>query len=615
MTVPWKFFPVQPHGKQPALPGDWRLHATDDEAQLDAWEAEGYNLGLDCGASGVTVIDLDGEEIGRASWAKLCEEHGLPPATYTVRTPRGGLHYYYEGEAATSVQKLGDKIDTRGSGGYVLAAGSETSDGAYTVELDRPLARLPAWIPLALERHKAERAAAVTELDLPGNVARAEAYLAGRAPVEQGNGADAKTFEVACRLRDFGLSQDKIIDIMLKGYKCYPQDDRFDAFITRKVENAHEYAQNDAGAWGLTPGMPDSWAATLDSLPSAPGSEQPDPFRAYTETEQDGFREPEWLAGMQDLIPSDSVVLLYGQPGSYKSFVALDIALTLAAGIPGWGRMEAEPCPVVFVAGEGPRSIARLRRPAWRIARAVSGALPFHLVLNMPQPAMPETIQAFIASIKAQDIRPKLVVIDTWARFMLGLNENDAKDAGQGVAALDMIKRELKCSVLVVHHSGKDGAGPRGSSAIPGGMDTMHEVVAHKATKALAVFNRRQKDADEKETPWHFEGREAGQSLVFHPITADAYRAITVAEDALSGKIVGAALAKLAARGSESAITTQVLASSLYQGPQDEAPEATQAGVAKVVRQLRGAAKGRLEAYCDYDGRELKWSLPAATTP
>ena len=51
---------------------------------------------------------------------------------------------------------------------------------------------------------------------------------------------------------------------------------------------------------------------------------------------------------------------------------------------------------------------------------------------------------------------PSLVVIDTFARSIVGADENSAKDVGQVVAHLDMIRCAASSCVLVVHHAGKD---------------------------------------------------------------------------------------------------------------------------------------------------------------
>ncbi len=164
---------------------------------------------------------------------------------------------------------------------------------------------------------------------------------------------------------------------------------------------------------------------------------------------------------------------------------------------------------------------------------------------------------------------------------------------------------------MVLHHSSKEGKGIRGSSAIEGGVDTVHEVVPHKATRVVAVHNRRQKDADERAAPWLLEGKQLGKSLVFQPISAEVYRSMTQADDALDARKIGAALLNLGARGIERSVTTHVLSSTLRVQPAEETPADTEAALERLSRQLRAAARGRLEPYTEKVGTELKWFMPA----
>lgn len=604
-------FPVARGLKVPHLPGDWRSHATDDESVIQGWLDEGLNLAVDLERAGVCVLDTDGSGLGEAELLKLEATYGKLPPTYEVETPHG-RHRYFVGALRPSVKKLGKNIDTRGLGSYVLVPPSETADGVYEAANSLTLATLPAWIPNRLEALSPQRVerAAVGELDLAVNVGRAIRWLEAREVAIQGAGADHLTFEAACQLRDFGLSPERSIEIMLEHYKLSPDDERREAFITRKVENAEAYSQNEAGAWGTT-SLADSYGGYLDSLPPEPeGGGSPDPYHVLFEAEQEALPEQTYIA--PDLLPDQSIVMIYGPPGSYKSFLALDIGLTLASGVMGWGMSEREPRCVVYVAGEGPRSIARLRRPAWRLVRGVETEIPFGLVTQMPYARDLDSVKAFVASIKAQGVQPAVVFLDTWARFMAGLNESDPKESQLGVEAVEYIKRKLKCTVVIIHHTGKDGLTYRGSNALEGGCDAIHEVVPHKATKVVAVYNRRQKDADEREAPWLFEGKQAGKSLVFQPITPEAFRQMTQADDALDPRKVGAALHRLKAVGLANAVTTHTLATELRPQPVDEPADVTQAGVGRVERQLRAAARGRLDVYTERRGNELIWFMPGA---
>ncbi|WP_328735697.1 bifunctional DNA primase/polymerase [Streptomyces bobili] len=128
-----------------------------------AWTARPYNVGIATGPAGLLVVDLDplkpeepiGAPDGATSLQALCERAGQHlPTTYRVRTARGGQHLYFSAPAGMrlkcSVDRLGRHIDTRAWGGYVVAPGSTTPEGPYTVVDDREPAPLPDWLREAL---------------------------------------------------------------------------------------------------------------------------------------------------------------------------------------------------------------------------------------------------------------------------------------------------------------------------------------------------------------------------------------------------------------------------------------------------------------------------------
>ncbi|WP_217215452.1 bifunctional DNA primase/polymerase [Streptomyces sp. AC550_RSS872] len=136
---------------------------TDPNLIHAAWAHRPYNVGIATGPAGLLVIDLDvpkaeeqeGAPDGATSFKALCERTGEPhPYTYQVRTPSGGRHLYFTAPAGVrlkcSVKRLGPRIDTRAWGGYVVAAGSTTGQGAYEVAEAAPVAPLPAWLAALL---------------------------------------------------------------------------------------------------------------------------------------------------------------------------------------------------------------------------------------------------------------------------------------------------------------------------------------------------------------------------------------------------------------------------------------------------------------------------------
>ncbi|WP_225846977.1 bifunctional DNA primase/polymerase [Streptomyces sp. HPF1205] len=175
----WPVIPLRPGRKYPALHGEDACPGTGDcadghrkfeqRATIDpdrirrCWAAGPYNVGIATGPAGLLVVDLDtlkprdekGTPDGVASFLALCERAGqAAPTTRTIRTPSGGRHLYFAAppgiRLGSSAGTLAKKIDTRAWGGQVVAPGSETPQGPYTVLDDSPVANLPEWLQKAV---------------------------------------------------------------------------------------------------------------------------------------------------------------------------------------------------------------------------------------------------------------------------------------------------------------------------------------------------------------------------------------------------------------------------------------------------------------------------------
>ncbi|MEU5776197.1 bifunctional DNA primase/polymerase [Streptomyces venezuelae] len=169
----WHVHPLRPGAKGSALHGErscphtgqcaaghrkWEQRATTDPARIRrAWSVGAFNVGIATGPSRLLVVDLDISKgngsadapCGATNFQALCERAGTPwPATYTVRTPSGGLHLYFHTSQPlpNTAGTLAAHIDTRGQGGNIVAAGSHTPQGTYAVEVDGPATDLPAWL-------------------------------------------------------------------------------------------------------------------------------------------------------------------------------------------------------------------------------------------------------------------------------------------------------------------------------------------------------------------------------------------------------------------------------------------------------------------------------------
>ncbi|MFJ5302162.1 bifunctional DNA primase/polymerase [Streptomyces sp. NPDC088350] len=175
----WPVIPLRPRSKVPALHGERRCprtgdcagghrtfeqRATTDPARIErCWSAGPFNVGIATGPAGLLVVDLDtlkptddeGTPDGATNFLALCERAGQAvPATRRIRTPSGGQHLYFTAPPtarfANTTGTLAHHIDTRAWGGQVVAPGSETPHGPYTVLDDTPVTNLPEWLQKAL---------------------------------------------------------------------------------------------------------------------------------------------------------------------------------------------------------------------------------------------------------------------------------------------------------------------------------------------------------------------------------------------------------------------------------------------------------------------------------
>lgn len=592
-------FPVEVNGKKPVTANGF-YDATTDLAQIDKWwSSADYNLAFSPGENNLFVIDLD---------PGYCLPENLPE-TYTVRTPRQGFHFYFSGNGPTTANKLGAHVDTRGIGGYVLAPPSVIHGCEYRVEINTDYAELPAWVSEALQKSDTKIASSTSEKDLPINIERAKGvltkYVDDDKVAVEGQGGDDLTYRICCEILDFGLTPETALQLLCEIWNdhCrppWPSDD-----LAAKLQNADSYRQNEVGAYALEP-TEKVFGHILAKLYPVKRSR----FYFKSEEEQDDEPEPQWI--IRDLISERSTVLMFGPTQSYKSFIALELALSIATGQCSFGASTL-PGKVFYCALEGRAHLKKARR-AWRLARGIEGRITNFLLGTAPLVGIPGEIEEYCDEIQkrcGQAGSPKVIIVDTLGKSMAGLNENDARDAGLFIRFCDSMVERFGCTIIAIHHSGKDTAkGARGSSAFHAGFDTVIEVSAQRETKAVSVKVQKHKDAEERETPWTFEGRLIGGSLAFFPTDAKEHFKLTHEQDEYSPKKIGAALQKLSAYGEDKAVTTNVLASQLAPRGENQSESDFQIVLARTARALHKAGKDRLEAYTATKARQTLWLLP-----
>jgi predicted ATP-dependent serine protease len=231
-------------------------------------------------------------------------------------------------------------------------------------------------------------------------------------------------------------------------------------------------------------------------------------FPFFTDVSIADLADPEWI--VEGLLPAEALVEMHGQPGSKKSFLALSLSMAIATGQDWFGR-PVRKGSVVYIAAEGANGY-KSRVASWKDAAEFEGLAGVHFLTDAVPLLNPKDVALFIDQIRERHLKPTLIVVDTLSRCFEGGRENDAEDMGRLVGTLDRIRREFDATVLLVHHTRKDGGAERGSSALRGAADAMFSVRSD-TENTMAMSCAKMKDGPAFK-PLKFELVKNGSSCV-----------------------------------------------------------------------------------------------------
>src|ERR1051326_5788625 len=240
-------FPIAHQQKTPST--SWKRFQTalPTEAQIQQWFSDKpTNYGIATGAfSNLVVLDADDSKA-----VDYIEQNF--PSPWTQTTARGKQFFYRHpgGVVPNKTHVNGVAIDVRGDGGYVVGPGSIHPSGAtYTVE--QAWTGTPKELPELPLHLLSEPFATKKEFSFPTGgdrsalIERGRAYLASIEPPTVGNGSDALTYRVCCRLvgsgaTDIGLTIEEALPLLMEW-----QPDFDESWFKEKLENALEYGRNE----------------------------------------------------------------------------------------------------------------------------------------------------------------------------------------------------------------------------------------------------------------------------------------------------------------------------------------------------------------------------------
>ena len=519
------------------------------------WESTPVSVGVPdrwrpgmalCAVGGhvLDVLDVDPRNGGLASSEALWQA-GQWPVTYgTAFTPSGGSHSLIQplgqgkGELVPGVDLQGGRPDGTGRGFVFIAPTVRASkvDGVarpYRWDQEPDLERLVQWRGEASGKHLAAIAAAwpVNQRDnhshagVPVKTA-ADLLLADQhttisadrtitnmaesvtAAARQGWGAQFRSalnraaFAIGAYVGSGYITEGQVIDVLaaairLAGFE--PDDNDY-----RWIEQ----------------GVADGARHPIVVVRPAPG-----PFAAET-SHEGGFGAKLIDAADLDSVPDPEAMVdgwlyagttarMVGQPGAYKSFVALDLALRLALGR-DWHGLPVRQTSVLYVVGEGLAGYKK-RVAAWLLHNDVSRSeLRGKLMITRGSVQIGgedwSSLERWVL-----DNECRLIVVDTVARATVGLDENSAKEQGVITECCRSLCELTGSTMLLVHHTGhangEAGERGRGSSSWRGAVDA-EWILTKTGDLTAALRNDRQKDVESGQTVSVRMAKVAGSLVV-----------------------------------------------------------------------------------------------------
>jgi predicted ATP-dependent serine protease len=193
--------------------------------------------------------------------------------------------------------------------------------------------------------------------------------------------------------------------------------------------------------------------------------------------------EPEHRFLLGDILPAAGSSLLIAKPKVGKSTLAQQLAVAVARGGEFFGKGVRQGTVLYHAFEEQNTEVARAFRAA-TVERGLPGYFHFG---DMPE----DRWGALNAAVG--DYKPTLVVIDTLAYWMAIKDFNDYAQVGDALKPLHRFARTHDTHVMAVHHMGKNGESPLGSTALSANVDT---IMMLSETEQGRVLDTRQRYGD-----------------------------------------------------------------------------------------------------------------------
>ena len=504
--------------KRPVCEGGFKA-ATQDPAEVERLFSvpNAALIGMPTGeASGVSVIDIDVRDNKNGKkWKE--DNQALLGNTRIAQTLSGGWHFYYLHRAGIRNRAgISGCVDVRGDGGYVIhpeSAGYNWLNDEEFGDFPDAVADLASDVSHDIGSHQLDKFGSVTDgrekymasiimASVMDYHRQTKTYPTLKWMVE--NVYPVYASKVVSRSGDLekdgrGISefQRKCVSTLRKAHEGGFSD----------LETAPNKGENSriANSKATNNQLANSKIANSNGSHDILANAYPRQRKIVLKTLQELRQTPPPTYQVAPYIIDKSFAVLFGAPASYKSFLALDWALSVAHGV-DWNERPVLQGSVVYLALEGQTGLAT-RSEAWHRERGLKDTdAPFYAVTT-PLSLADEAGDLMPLMDGIEDglggVNPTMIVVDTLARSFVGADENSSTDMGVFVHNIDLLIERFDCTVLVVHHSGKQTErGMRGSSSLKAAVSSEFELVKTVGSQSVALHVRKQKDVEEAKSQW-----------------------------------------------------------------------------------------------------------------
>ncbi len=479
-------FPLKPGSKKPLSTDSWKEIMTCDSEVIKSWFNENpeMNYGV-CPGDHFAIIDLDIDKnkngIKAFSDLEFTEEMNdwITDETFTVTSPSGGKHLYLAvDDAIGNAHDFPKGIDVRGAAGYVVGPNCELDvfldendyGGSYEIESDCGIKIAPKWIVSRFKKQGEKdeyRDVPVMEVDLPTNLEIAQDYLSRVSPAVEGENGNDHTFKVLCQVRDYGISLETCLDLIMKkdGWndECDPPWTLFELEVV--AENVYRYGQNRTGSKGSLldifddihekimkesaqkhvndTALSDDTFADLRSIT----------FKGTEIAQRDTRREyviPEWILAY-------GYTIMLARRACGKTTFMMDMAMRFATDMDWHGLPIKKDMVAIFLCGEDDLGLTEQYK-AWVQMHEIE----------------PETNRLIIMAgivdiLSAKDTekwtrylmeqignRKAVIFLDTWQRASAAGNQNDDSDVQTAIHHVEAMASSLNGPAIIACHPPKN---------------------------------------------------------------------------------------------------------------------------------------------------------------